>query len=780
MTLHELSFAGCRPEPLGSYLKALGVLRLVGEQADDGAVARWDAHGFTMQSTLDEAALEDFFLRRYRPTPVVSPWNKASGFGPEGVGELQVIEISTDERLEIYRRAIASARRILARVPEEDLRKLGKTAGKSVKAQIMRRCRSELPDECLEWMDAVVILTPGDPAYPPLLGTGGNVGRFELSRNFHQRLLDVLAIGATESRRQKTGVRSEAWLRDSLWDLGQAAGIKESPGQFDPGSTGGTNSSPSGKALSVLNPWDYVLMVEGTMLFAAGSARRLGVGSYGRSIAPFSANTASVGYAGAAPKESVKGEIWLPLWDHFVSLVEFRRMMAEGRVDWRGRHARTGLDFAKAASTLGVDRGITAFGRYVLAERFGQSSVAIPAGRVQVGRCRESVLPLAEIDGWLNRVRRGGDPPAGVRHTLRRVDQASFEVTRGADGTLARVLVEVAALEMAVGHAAGFRDRAGIPPVPGLTAQRWERAMLGSTVGPTGLRGSREMRLAMALASAHDRAENGRTVSASLRTLLRPIGFKRSGVAEWKAMPPVEGFGMQPAIALVARAHVRRNMDLLRERKRSREERRANAESEVGRGLPTRFAYGRNVALSDLVALVTGTVDEALFGDLLGACMLLDWRGGSRLRWREPRETAAGVLVPPALAVLGPFYARQPPKTVRLSRVSRTPTETAGLRSEPLKPEPEWVASLAAGRAEQALTSALRRLRIAGHDPVLRDGSDLRVDHRQAVGLAAALLCPLSSTTRDRLLRQICPLDQESVPAKAHQRETEEVGDAQP
>lgn len=34
MTSHTLSLAGCTPEPLGNYLKALGVFRLVAEQAD--------------------------------------------------------------------------------------------------------------------------------------------------------------------------------------------------------------------------------------------------------------------------------------------------------------------------------------------------------------------------------------------------------------------------------------------------------------------------------------------------------------------------------------------------------------------------------------------------------------------------------------------------------------------------------------------------------------------------------------------------------------------------
>ena len=749
MTTREIRLAGCRPEPLASYLKALGVFRLVGEQADPGAVARWDAYGFVIQSSLDEARLEDFLLHDYRPTPVVSPWNNSSGFGPEGDRDLHVLEVSDDDRLIEYRKAIVAARSILARFSD--------------KAEIMSACRSELPDACVQWMDAAVVLTPDKPAYPPLLGTGGNVGRLELSRNFHQRLLDVLSLNANGAERAWSSKRSEAWLQDSLWDLGKSVGIEKSLGQFDPGSTGGTNSSPSGKAPAILNPWDYILMLEGSLLFAAGSARRLGVGSIGRSAAPFTAETAPVGYAGAAPEETVKGEIWMPLWERLVPLPELRRLMAEGRIDWRGRHARTGLDFAKAASTLGIDRGITAFERYVLAERFGQASIAVPAGRVKVGEARESVLPLGDLDEWLDRVRRGGNPPAGVSHALRRVDLAAFEVARGTDGALARVLVEVSALEMAVGRASVFHNRADVHPLSGLLARRWVPSLLSSGLGSTSLGGTLEMRLAMALASAYDLAEGENVVSTSLRTMLRPIDFNGRGVPVWTETSLVQGFAVQPALIVVARAHVRRTVELLRERKRTEMEGRLDGSP----GVPTRFANGMSVALADLAALSAGAVNERLFGDLLGACMLLDWRDGVKISSPESRAAVADSVIPPALAVLGPFYARQPMGGDDAASVQ-------------LRPEPEWLSLLVAGRAEPVLTRALRRLRIAGKDPVLRDGGDFRVSHQQAINLAAALLFPLSRTAGERLLRQTCPADPQSENVPSNHRKTEEVDDVQP
>lgn len=74
---------GCTATPFGSYLKALGVLRLVSEQADSEARGWWEGDAFAMQCNLSEPELLDFFLERYDPTPIVAPWNGGSGFYPK-------------------------------------------------------------------------------------------------------------------------------------------------------------------------------------------------------------------------------------------------------------------------------------------------------------------------------------------------------------------------------------------------------------------------------------------------------------------------------------------------------------------------------------------------------------------------------------------------------------------------------------------------------------------------------------------------------------------------
>ena len=78
MNIHRLN--GCAPTPLAHYLKALGVFRLVAAQADPEARAWWSGDSFFLAAELDYGELLRFFLERYAPTQLVSPWNKGSGF----------------------------------------------------------------------------------------------------------------------------------------------------------------------------------------------------------------------------------------------------------------------------------------------------------------------------------------------------------------------------------------------------------------------------------------------------------------------------------------------------------------------------------------------------------------------------------------------------------------------------------------------------------------------------------------------------------------------------
>ena len=150
---------GCQSKPLASYLKSLGILRLVSEQCDSSARGSWQDGCFRLSCRLDEAALLRFFLAEYRPSPLVSPWNGGSGFYPGDNKEgIDAVAKSEDERLVVYRRAIASIfawpefQEIYA-LPAAKRKARGEEVKKNKEA-ILQRCRSQLPEECLPWLDA--------------------------------------------------------------------------------------------------------------------------------------------------------------------------------------------------------------------------------------------------------------------------------------------------------------------------------------------------------------------------------------------------------------------------------------------------------------------------------------------------------------------------------------------------------------------------------------------------------------------------------------------------
>lgn len=736
--MNELVLAGCRPEPLGSYLKALSVLRLVAEQVDRGARGRWSGAGtFVLSTNLDRAGLVAFFVDHYRPTPLVAPWNSGSGFrtggsSPAAVSALRLIEDSGSPRLRPYRESIAAAREVVRRGEEAGWRE---TAGKEFwskngKKQVLRLCRALLPDDALAWLDACVVLTEDENWSPLLGGSGGLLGRLELSVNYALRVADVLGLSA---RRGSPGrLESSRWIDAALFADKPVPQLHAPVGQFDPGRAGG----------GLVNPWDFVLTLEGTLLFASAAARRFGSASAGRATLPFMVAGTPVGYGTSAEGESPRGELWAPLWHRPTSAAEVARLVSEGRADWAGRQAATGLDFVRAAATLGIDRGVSGFARHIFVERHGQSLLAVPAGQVAVHAVPQVSL-LGEVDGWLDRARRGRNAPSSIGRGVRAVETAMFTAAQtGPQGLAARlqeVLVALATLEMAVGRSTGFRGQAGIRPVQRLPARDWLAAVDD---------GSPELRLAAALAAAQD--DDG----SSLRRLLRPVTVK-AGRFDWTDRPaPVPGFGVARVVGVLAAAHGRRAVERLAA---ARSTRAAGSESEgQAPARLVRLAFDRQpiqATAADASRLLEGALDEERLGQLLGGLMLLDWRWMTPYRWQS--GSFDDLPVHDAVwPVLLPFFHGRP---MRARVASPKPGERAGeVTVAELQAEASWPAELLAGRVADVGRRAVVRLRMAHLDPVVRAPA---VDDPAMRGprLAAALLCPIPDHQVNRLLSRVAP-----------------------
>ncbi|MCB9730855.1 MAG: type I-U CRISPR-associated protein Csx17 [Deltaproteobacteria bacterium] len=493
----EHVLTGCQPEPLGAYLKALGVLRLVSEQADASARGRWTPEGFAIQTTLGRDALKRFFLEEYRPTPVANPWNGAGGFyfrneKDTGVREkettatktLSEVVGSAAARLGAFRDALEVARR------EVDRLGLSEAPKEEAKVTLVNRLRDRLSDEAVGWLDAALVVDVESLGFPPILGTGGTEGALDFASNFYQRLAEVFDFGSGAPTKASDGLWSAAIFGRPTKGLTKAA-----IGQFDPQGVGGGNAAPGFSGDSLVNPWDFILLLEGTLLLASATTRKLDQVGPGALTYPFSVRAVGAGYASSASADEDKSrnELWLPLWKRPTGREELARLFGEGRAEIGRKAAVHAVDFVRAIGTLGVDRGIDAFTRYGFHQRNGKSYFATPLGRWEVRRNPKLDLIDEPLARWLDQLRRAAraqHAAASWGRAAKAVERAIFELAK-AEGPLA---VQALMGTLADAEATFSRSPAGreklrpVPPLP----QRWLAQARD---------GSFEHQLAMSLAS---------------------------------------------------------------------------------------------------------------------------------------------------------------------------------------------------------------------------------------------------------------------------------------
>lgn len=390
---HVVELPGCTPDPLMSYLKALGILRLVSEQADPNALGHWDRDVFVLESTLSREDLVNFFLVLYVPSPIVAPWGARSGFfstssEAKARGALEKITNSSDPRFKRFQVAVDRVRTVLERFGYGDKPK------DEEKLSLMHECRAFLPDDSLDWLDTCYVLTKTERHFPPMLGTGGNEGSGSYVSGFAQQITQCLIDRACDQS-----------LKTSLFAVAQQGVSRDqTPGHFSPWAAGGPNSSQGLSGPVSTNPWDYLLCMEGTCIWSAGVVRRLGQHGSALPAYPFTFEVSGVGGSLAdcdarTPKRAKRkvAEIWLPLWTKPVSYTELKKIFSEGRGSIGRRLAQTGTDMARSIAELGVDRGIQGFQRLTFLMRNGQSFMAINQGRFSV-QARPQANLLQEID----------------------------------------------------------------------------------------------------------------------------------------------------------------------------------------------------------------------------------------------------------------------------------------------------------------------------------------------------------------------------------------------
>lgn len=713
----DLVLDGCSSSPLGGYLSSLGLLRATTRLLDNQALGYWRRQRFVLRSRFpDVNSLVDELHERFVPEGIVSPWNNGSGFAVNNANRaaaesLAWVREASDSRLSVLRSAVQAGDRVVA---EGTRRGWGGTGGAlwddKRKRDVLSLCRTEFPDSALPWLDSVVALgQDADPTFSRLLGTGGNFGRQDLSNTYRARVRAVL-----------TDKHGRDWLKSALSGAESVPYLRDAVGQFDPGRAGGIQSSPWEKAddKGFVNPWRFLLTVEGALLFATAVVRRHGA-EHADAALPFQVRGSTSGHDTAAADEPILAELWAPEWSTPTRLPEIAHLLAEGRAQWRARPARSGLDFARAVANLGVDRGIDGFQRTVFVDRHGQSPLAVPAGRIAVAE-RAGVALLGALDPWLERLRRIR-LPASVATQLRGLDQALFMHARsGAAADLVTVFAALGRCHGAVARSSATRE--GVHPLV-LPAGRELLAHLRPAAA-----GDHAVRIALALATGRDTTTASGSPHAptlrGLRPLLTPVREDARSMPQWSEAPAPTSLASGLAAALAEAARRRCFTD---------------AATEVAVGKPdqevvaavvgARIAFSRGVVVRppDIGHFVEGHADDTRIAEVLAGLLTVDW---SNCEDRCLGDTAKAI--DPALDLILSFAADD---------VIILPTDDGGTRRIVLRPGTGWPALLAAGRVAEVLTDAARRLRISGLKHVVEPRTAAPDGRR----LASALLLRVGS-----------------------------------
>ncbi|MEW6745342.1 MAG: type I-U CRISPR-associated protein Csx17 [Planctomycetota bacterium] len=485
--MHEIVLDGCRPEPLSSYLQALGLLRVLCERAEPEACGYWRGDRFVLSTQCDRTDVLRFFLESYRPSPILAPWNGGSGFHPkDNKVAIGALKSSKSLRFAFIRAAITTAEAALGRLGITD------KPDKEQKALLLVELRNWWEDDAQQWLDTAAMLTTEGVEYPPLTGTGGNDGRLDFTRNYLERLLDLI-----DPETGAPSATAPAMLEAALFGEVRPCLSRGTPiGQFNPLATGGANALSGFQADSVVNPWEYVLMLEGTLLFTAAATRRLEQVALGETTYPFSVRASGTGYGSAAEDDgrSARAELWAPLWESPTTAAELRVLFAEGRAKIGRKTARTGVDFARALAGLGVHRGLTAFVRYGFHVRNGLAYFATPLGRF-IPRRNPKIDLLGRLDGWLadlERATRDSHAPASLRRAHRMLEQSIMDVAADKSG-IEEILIALGSIDAAIDRSSRFAKEKRLRPVPPLENE-WLAAIDITTP---------ELRLALALAARH-------------------------------------------------------------------------------------------------------------------------------------------------------------------------------------------------------------------------------------------------------------------------------------
>lgn len=705
MIVHDLK--GCAPTPLAHYLKALGILRLVAEQADPEVRGWWEGERFRMAARLDRRELEGFFLNSYEPTPIFNPWGGRSGFFP-GSSEksarnlLNAIENTSDPRFRTYQETVAVVRGII------EARTDGTKPEGDDKEILINALRRTVRGKSSFWMDAVTSVVGSgsglEVEQPALFGTGGNEGSGSYT-SAYMAAIEQCLLRCMWHHALPTVLFGEARLPHCEWG--------QSFGQF----------LPEGNA----TPWDFLLAIEGACLVRSAVSSRNTTDSGRWSSSPFYVAPSSYGYPSEARFDEYalksgrvlpgRGEQWFPLWAQPMSYREISQLFVEARASTKRRRASDGYSMIRAISSFGVRQGLREFVRYGFLQRNNLAThFAVPLGRYRVPtRSSFKLACLDDLDSWLATLRRQARAkraPDRLYLTERRLSDALLAVSQQPDEPhrWQSVLLAMSEVENILRTGSGWK--AG--PIPSLCPDWITAADDGTT----------EFRLALACALQAAKFSGNGTPYDPVRRHWLPLEgnrFATTGSGSQARIRPDTGVvltgrrGIDDAIALVGRRLV-------------------EAAQRGERRFPLAATRRASAHPADLARLVAGEVDLDRTMQLARSLMAID-----------SRQWASKPYQP-----LPPVDDAYPDDAWLAIRLALLPFSLPD--GQRIGADPAIIRRLESGEASTAVKVALQRLRAAGIKATVRVAA---ASQETARLWGAALAFPITLTTAVSFLRRL-------------------------
>jgi CRISPR-associated protein Csx17 len=392
----------------------------------------------------------------------------------------------------------------------------------------------------------------------------------------------------------------------------------------------------------------------------------------------------------------------------FANYDEISACFKEGSVTLNRGKVRSGLDFARAVSKLGVDRGIDQFQRFIFLKRSGDNDVAVPLGRFNV-KSNPLVDLMSDLDRnrWLDSLRlfsRSKDAPGQTRHMTRRLEDGIFSLTQKSDrNTLQGILVLLGQIQLQ--SANSKKGRESVSPLP-LISPEWVIEADDN---------SHEFRLACALAGLKEMRYN-------------IVPLKINGKAnEWDIDSPFAVWGGGDLTANLIKILERRLLRALQE----------GEEEKPLVGYP-------QTDLAAVMAFARGETDDRRIAGLLAGLVNAD------LPRHLPARTISSDEAPAAYKLLKPLFT---PDDV-LQRMAILPP------GKHLPLSRKIVSLLKTGNSKQttrSLAAVWRCLKNAGLKLPNHPNRPPDVVGIDSARLAAALMVPLTTADMSRICKPFTP-----------------------